>query len=119
LNVEEAPMPGIRERLRSGREPQAGFLNLLPSAVATQALAAAGADVVVIDLEHGPIGRKVEAVNHAERVILDAGIPLGGAALNQQQTHALVEKGYRLLWHNFDVLILKQFVRQTAQWRSG
>jgi hypothetical protein len=58
-------------------------------------------------------------VNHAERVILDAGIPLGGAALNQQQTHALVEKGYRLLWHNFDVLILKQFVRQTAQWRSG
>ncbi|WP_159081571.1 hypothetical protein [Nocardioides sediminis] len=29
-----------------------------------------------------------------------------------------VEKGYRLLWHSFDVLILQQFVRQTAQWRS-
>jgi 4-hydroxy-2-oxoheptanedioate aldolase len=252
-------MPGIKERLRSGSEPQAGFLNLIPSAVATQALAAAGADVVLIDQEHGPIGPEslhamvactagtscspwvrvsgrdeglvktaldagaegivfplvtdaasaaecvalasyppkgrrgwgpfvahsrwgvdlfdylgsrgdatvcallvetrsaidnieeictvegidcltiapfdlstelgvsgqldapelVEAVNHAERVILDAGIPLGGAALNQQQTQALVEKGYRLLWHNFDVLILKQFVRQAAQWRSG
>lgn len=252
-------MPGIKERLRSGSEPQAGFLNLIPSPVATQALAAAGADVVAIDQEHGPIGPEslhamiastagtscspwvrvsvcdeglvktaldagaegivfplvtdaesaaecvalatyppqgrrgwgpfvahsrwgvdlfdyldsrgdatvctllietrsaienleeickvegidcltiapfdlstelgvsgqldapelVEAVNHAERVILDAGIPLGGAALTPEQTQALMEKGYRLLWHNFDVLILKQFVRQAAQWRSG
>lgn len=61
----------------------------------------------------------VEAVNHVERVIMDCGIPLGGAALTQQQTHALVEKGYRLLWHNFDVLMLKQSVRQAAEWRSG
>jgi hypothetical protein len=60
----------------------------------------------------------VEAVNHAERVILEAGLPLGGAALTKEQTQALVQKGYRLLWHQFDVLILKQFVRQTAQWRS-
>lgn len=251
-------MPGIKERLAVGREPQAGFLNLIPSAVATQALAAAGADVVLIDQEHGPIGPEslhamvastagtscspwvrvsvrdeglvktaldagaegivfplvtdaetaahcvaltryppkgsrgwgpfvahsrwgvdlfdylgsrggetvctllietraaienieeictvegvdcltiapfdlstelgvsgqldapelLEAVNHAERVILEAGIPLGGAALNQQQTNALMQRGYRLLWHNFDVLILKQFVRQTADWRS-
>jgi hypothetical protein len=54
-----------------------------------------------------------------ERVILEAGLPpLGGAALTKEQTQALVQKGYRLLWHQFDVLILKQFVRQTAQWRS-
>jgi 4-hydroxy-2-oxoheptanedioate aldolase len=252
-------MPGIKERLAAGSEPQAGFLNLIPSAVATQALAAAGADVVLIDQEHGPIGPEslhamvastagtscspwvrvsvrdeglvktaldagaegivfplvtdaetaadcvaltkyppegrrgwgpfvahsrwgvdlfdylgsrggetvctllietrgaienieeicrvegldcltiapfdlstelgvsgqldapelLEAVNHAERVILEAGIPLGGAALNQQQTKALIDRGYRLVWHNFDVLILKQFVRQTAEWRSG
>ena len=252
-------MPGIKERLRSGGHPQAGFLNLIPSPVATQALAAAGADVVLIDQEHGPIGPEslhamiastagtacspwvrvsaadeglvktaldagaegvvfplvtdaesaaecvaltkyppqgrrgwgpfvahsrwnvelfdylgargdatvctllvetrsaienleeictvegvdcltiapfdlstelgvsgrldapelVEAVSYAERVILDAGIPLGGAALTPQQTHALVQKGYRLLWHNFDVLILEQFVRQATQWRSG
>jgi 4-hydroxy-2-oxoheptanedioate aldolase len=252
-------MSGIKERLGSGDRPQAGFLNLIPSPVATQALAAAGADVVLIDQEHGPIGPEslhamiastagtscspwvrvsgckaglaktaldagaegivfplvtdadsaaecvaltrfpplgtrgwgpfvahsrwgvelfdylgsrgdatvcsllietrsavdnieeickvegidcltiapfdlstelgvsgqldapdlVEAVNHVERVILDSGIPLGGAALTQQQTHHLVEKGYRLLWHNFDVLILKQFVRKAAEWQSG
>jgi hypothetical protein len=49
-------MPSVRERLRTGKVPLAGFLNLIPSPVATQALAAAGADVVAIDQEHGPIG---------------------------------------------------------------
>jgi 4-hydroxy-2-oxoheptanedioate aldolase len=60
----------------------------------------------------------VQAVTHAERVILESGIALGGAALTAEQTGALVKKGYRLLWHAFDVLVLKQFVRQTADWRS-
>jgi 4-hydroxy-2-oxoheptanedioate aldolase len=60
----------------------------------------------------------VAAVDHAERVILEAGIPLGGAALTKEQTQALVEKGYRLLWHQFDVLILEQFVTQAIGWRS-
>jgi 4-hydroxy-2-oxoheptanedioate aldolase len=60
----------------------------------------------------------VQAVTHAERVILESGIALGGAALTAEQTGALVKKGYRLLWHAFDVLVLKQFVRQTAHWRS-
>ena len=48
-------MPSIKERLREGA-PLSGYLNLIPSPVVTQALAAAGADVVVIDQEHGPIG---------------------------------------------------------------
>ena len=249
----------VRERLRFGSEPMAGFLNLIPSAVATQSLAAGGADVVLIDQEHGPVGPEsmhamiastagttcspwvrvagrdeglvkaaldagaegivfplvtdaesaaecvslvtyppegrrgwgpfvaharwgvglldylavrgretictilietrsavdhleaicevegidcltiapfdlstelgvsgqldapevLEAVDHIERVAGDAGIPLGGAALNPQQTQRLVGKGYRLLWHNFDVLILEQFVRDTAKWRAG
>jgi hypothetical protein len=61
----------------------------------------------------------VEAVTYAENVIRDAGIPLGGAALTPEQTRALMSRGYRLLWHQFDVLILKQFVRQTAAWRAG
>jgi 4-hydroxy-2-oxoheptanedioate aldolase len=60
----------------------------------------------------------VQAVTHAERVILESGIPLAGAALTQEQTHSLVKKGYRLLWQAFDVLLLKQFVRQAAEWRS-
>lgn len=251
-------MPSVRERLRAGKGPLSAFVNLIPSSVATQALAAAGADVVWIDQEHGPIGPEslhamvastagtscspwvrvpgcdeaavktaldagaegivfplvttaesaaecvaltrypprgrrgwgpfvahsrwgvdlfdylgqrggetvctilietrsavdniqeickvegidclviapfdlstdlgvsgrlddpglVAAMNHAERVILEAGIPLGGVALTKEQTRALVKKGYRLLGHQFDVLILKQFVRQTAEWRS-
>ena len=60
----------------------------------------------------------VQAVAYAERVILESGIPLAGAALTQEQTHSLVKKGYRLLWQAFDVLLLKQFVRQAAEWRS-
>ena len=49
-------MPSVRERLRTGKVPLSFFVNIIPSAVATQALAAAGADVVWIDQEHGPIG---------------------------------------------------------------
>jgi 4-hydroxy-2-oxoheptanedioate aldolase len=60
----------------------------------------------------------VEAVTHAERVIREAGIPLGGAALTKEATQVALKQGYRLLWHQFDVLILKQFVRQTVEWRA-
>jgi 4-hydroxy-2-oxoheptanedioate aldolase len=49
-------MTGIKERLRYGTEPLTGFVNIIPSAVATQAFAAAGVDVVLLDQEHGPIG---------------------------------------------------------------
>ncbi|MDF2977383.1 MAG: 2,4-dihydroxyhept-2-ene,7-dioic acid aldolase [Actinomycetospora sp.] len=251
-------MRSVRERLQAVDAPLSGFVNLVPSPVVTQVLAAAGADVVLIDQEHGPIGPEslhamvastahtssspwvrvsgcdeaavktaldagaegimfplittaesaaacvaltryppagrrgwgpfvahsrwgvglfdyleqrggetictmlvetrsaienieeicevdgidsltiapfdlstdlgvpgqmnapelVAAVDHAERVILEAGIPLGGAALTKEQTQALVEKGYRLLWHQFDVLILEQFVTQAIGWRS-
>jgi 4-hydroxy-2-oxoheptanedioate aldolase len=251
-------MMGIKERLRAGKESLTGFVNIIPSPVATQAFAAAGADVVLLDQEHGPIGPEslhamiastagtrcspwvrvprrdeacvktaldagaegiafplvstaeeaaecvaltrypphgrrgwgpfvahsrwdvplfdytaqrggatvcalwietrsaienlrdictvegvdcmtiapfdlstdlgvsgrldapevVEAVTHAERVIREAGIPLGGAALTQEATQMALKQGYRLLWHQFDVLILKQFVRQTAEWRA-
>jgi len=51
-------------------------------------------------------------------VIGEAGIAPGGAALTQEQTYRLLKKGYRLLWQAFDVLVLKQFVRQAALWRS-
>jgi hypothetical protein len=49
-------MPSMKERLKTGKEPLAGFINIIPSAVATQALASAGADILMIDQEHGPIG---------------------------------------------------------------
>jgi 2-keto-3-deoxy-L-rhamnonate aldolase RhmA len=47
-------MTDIKERLRAGTEPLRGFVNIIPSPVATQAFAAAGADVVLLDQEHGP-----------------------------------------------------------------
>ena len=60
-----------------------------------------------------------EAVAHLERVILDAGIPLGAAALTREQTRAILERGYRLPVHGFDVLMLGGLVRQAAEWRRG
>ena len=251
-------MRTVKERLRSRDGHIAGFFNLIPSAVATQALATAGIDFVVVDLEHGPIGPEnlhamvastagtscspwvrvprcdeayvklaldagaegivfplvtnaenaaecvaltrypprgrrgwgpfvahsrwdvnlfdytaqrgsdtvcvllietrgavehieeickvqgidcmiiapfdlstelgvsgrmdapelLEAIAHAEREILAAGIALGGAALTKEQTHSIMKKGYRVLVHHFDVLVLKQHARQTAEWRQ-
>jgi len=47
----------FKERLGAGATLR-GVFNLIPSAVTTQVMAAAGADFVVIDREHGPIGRE-------------------------------------------------------------
>ena len=57
-------------------------------------------------------------MNHLEFVILEAGIPLGGAALTHEQTRDLLKRGYRVLVHGFDVLMLAGLVRQTADWRK-
>ena len=56
------------------------------------------------------------AVRHVERTVLEAGIPLGGAALSREQTRDLLGRGYRMLGQGFDVLMLKQQVRQAAEW---
>ena len=47
----------FKERIHAG-DVVRGVFHEIPSAVATQATAAAGADFVVIDREHGPIGRE-------------------------------------------------------------
>ena len=46
---------GMKQRLRNG-EMLAGYVATIPSAVAVQAIAAAGADYVIIDQEHGAVG---------------------------------------------------------------
>jgi 4-hydroxy-2-oxoheptanedioate aldolase len=46
--------PGMKQRLRNG-ETLGGYLVLIPSAVSVQAIAAAGADWIIIDQEHGAI----------------------------------------------------------------
>jgi 4-hydroxy-2-oxoheptanedioate aldolase len=58
----------------------------------------------------------IQAVQEAERAILKANIPLGGAALTKEQTQAVVARGYRVLAHHFDVLVLKHFVREALSW---
>ena len=40
----------------SKQKPRMSFINITPSPVVTQALASAGADAVVIDQEHAPVG---------------------------------------------------------------
>ncbi|HEX8103299.1 MAG TPA: aldolase/citrate lyase family protein [Solirubrobacteraceae bacterium] len=47
----------FKERLQRG-DVQRGVLSAIPSGVAAQAIAAAGADFLLIDREHGPIGRE-------------------------------------------------------------
>ncbi len=188
-------MGGLKETLRAGTRPLSGFINLIPSPVATQALAATGADWVLIDQEHGPIGPESlhamiaatagtacaplvrvprtdeafvksaldagaegivfplvataetvaecvdfmiiaqfdlstdlgvpgrfdapefrAAVQQAERVIMEHRIPLGGVAMNKEQTQSLIQRGYRVLAHHFDVLMLRQMARQMMEW---
>ena len=74
-------MTSIGERLRAGGPALAGFANLIPSPVATQALAAAGADVVMIDQEHGPIGPEPARHDrqHSRDIVLTvgSGVPFG------------------------------------------
>jgi 2-keto-3-deoxy-L-rhamnonate aldolase RhmA len=48
-------MSGFKQRLRS-REVLSGYVAAIPSAVSVQAMAAAGADWIVLDQEHAPIG---------------------------------------------------------------
>jgi 4-hydroxy-2-oxoheptanedioate aldolase len=85
-------MPGVRERLRTGEAPLPSFLCVIPSAVVTQALAAAGADVVVVDQEHGPIG--------------------------PESVHAMVAGTGGTACSPWVRVPRRDFVRQTAQWRS-
>lgn len=58
-----------------------------------------------------------EAIAEAERVILESKIPMGGAAMTKEQTRAAIERGYRVLVHGFDVLVLKANCAAATEWR--
>lgn len=60
-----------------------------------------------------------EAVARVEAAITRAGIPMGGAALTQEQTQAMLARGHRFLLHGFDVLMLGGLVRAAAGWRAA
>jgi len=48
----------LKERLAAAGDVLSGVMGIIPSAVAAQAVAAAGADFLLIDREHAPIGRE-------------------------------------------------------------
>jgi 4-hydroxy-2-oxoheptanedioate aldolase len=50
---------GLKDRLTGEQDALRGVLCVIPSPVAVQAIAASGADWVLIDREHGPIGREM------------------------------------------------------------
>lgn len=58
----------------------------------------------------------LDAVKHVEQAVLKAGIALGAAALTPEQTQDNIRCGHRLFLHGFDVLMLKQQVRQAKEW---
>jgi 4-hydroxy-2-oxoheptanedioate aldolase len=58
----------------------------------------------------------IEAVNAVERAAAANGMPLGGAALTAEQTGSLITKGYRVLFHGFDVLMLKNQITGFKTW---
>lgn len=58
----------------------------------------------------------MEAVSKVERAALQQGIPLGAIALTREQTAPLIAKGYRVLLHGFDVLMLKGQVAAFQSW---
>ena len=56
----------------------------------------------------------LDAVKHVEQAVLKAGIALGAAALTREQAQSNLRRGHRILVYGFDVLMLKQHVRQAA-----
>jgi 4-hydroxy-2-oxoheptanedioate aldolase len=60
-----------------------------------------------------------EASARVEKAVLAAGLPLGGAALTPEQSKLLLERGYRVLLHGFDVLMLGAHVREAKAWREA
>ena len=109
----------LRERLAREGEVLHGVLAAIPSAVATQAIAAAGADFILIDREHAPIGR--EAM-HA-MIAATAGTACGAlvrvpgideaevkVALDAARAAELTARGYRALLRGIDVFMLREGV---------
>jgi 4-hydroxy-2-oxoheptanedioate aldolase len=58
----------------------------------------------------------MEAVSAVERAAGDHGKPLGAAAFTREQTTPLIMKGYRVLVHGYDVLVLKDQIAAFKTW---
>jgi 4-hydroxy-2-oxoheptanedioate aldolase len=58
----------------------------------------------------------VEAIGTLERAVASSQLPAGRVAFTPEQTSSLIEKGYRMLFHGFDVLMLKERVEAFKTW---
>ena len=58
----------------------------------------------------------VDAMVAIEQAAAAKGMPLGGVALTADQSALLIAKGYRVLLHGFDVLMLKSQVASFMTW---
>ncbi len=58
----------------------------------------------------------LDAVSRIESAAAAKGTPLGAAALTPEQTTSLIAKGYRVLFHGFDVLMLQDQIASFGTW---
>jgi 4-hydroxy-2-oxoheptanedioate aldolase len=57
-----------------------------------------------------------QAMATVERAAADHGKPLGAAAFTQEQTTSLIRKDYRVLFHGYDILVLKDQIAAFKTW---
>ena len=89
-------------------------------------LAVPGVDLVVVapfDLSTalgspGRFGTQefVDAVSRVEQAVADHGKPLGTAAFTHEHTTARIGKGYRVLFHGYDIQVLKDQIVAFKTW---
>jgi 4-hydroxy-2-oxoheptanedioate aldolase len=58
----------------------------------------------------------MRAVAAVERAAGDRGMPLGAAAFAREQAISRIGKGYRVLFHGYDVLVLKDQIEAFKTW---
>jgi len=86
------PVVFLKQRLLSN-DVLRGIVSLIPSAVATQAIAAAGADFVLIDREHGPIGRETMHAMIAATAGTDCAPLVRVPSIDEAETKAALDAG--------------------------
>ena len=82
----------LKQRLQSTGVLR-GVMTLIPSAVVTQTVAAAGADFVLIDREHGPIGRETMHAMIAATAGTDCAPLVRVPSIDEAETKAALDAG--------------------------
>ncbi len=81
-------MLSLKERLRQEQAPLAAFLSLMPLPVVTRALAAAGADLLLLGQAHGPIRPgdppRDDCQNHGDGLLAVIRVPRRDGPLREE-----------------------------------